>query len=235
MWRSSQPQLERIVWNGGVGLVDATACEGLCELEAFDRSLGAAQIKMCCWRWAAVCVQLSMDSGNNEEDATNWGRDDVVTGVSASTDVAGVGIDGGLSRILLPHGFDLERGDAMLSISGYDSAGLRSLVVSTLVPALSVDWHHKQPTVLSVELEDQMIRTYDVRSPHTPLARRETDRAAVHAGKYSPYHGDLLATGGDDGKAYVTADSFSSDRTASSGIDELLVGEENTAPHRDYV
>ncbi|POM80069.1 Methylosome protein 50 [Phytophthora palmivora] len=199
MWRTvaqSQPQLKRIVWNGGVGLVGAAACEGLCELELET----------------GPCSSLSLLS--------------MVRGVELCTEVS-------------PHGFDLGRGDelrtssfAILSISGYDGA---ALVGSTLVPALSVDWHHKQPTVLSVELEDQMIRTYDVCSPHTPLARRETHRAAAHVVKYSPYRDVLLATGGDDGKAYVTVGSFSSDRTASSGIDELLVGEENTAPHRDYV
>jgi WD40 repeat protein len=110
-----------------------------------------------------------------------------------------------------------------------------ALAVSTLLPALSVDWHPKQSTVFSVGLEDGMVCTFDVRSPHTPLARRETHAAAVHVVKYSPYHDDLLATGGDDGKAFVTTDSFASDRTARSGIRELLVGEEKTTPHRDYV
>uniref|UniRef100_H3GGT5 Peroxin-7 n=1 Tax=Phytophthora ramorum TaxID=164328 RepID=H3GGT5_PHYRM len=107
-----------------------------------------------------------------------------------------------------------------------------ALAVSTRLPALSVDWHPKQPTVFAVGLEDGMVCTFDVRSPHTPLARRETHTAAVYVVKYSPYHDDLLATGGDDGKAYVTTDSFSSSRAADS---ELLVGGEKTAPHRDYV
>lgn len=110
-----------------------------------------------------------------------------------------------------------------------------ALAVSTVLPALSVDWHPKQSTVFSVGLEDGMVCTFDVRSPHTPLARRETHGAAVHVVKYSPYHDDLLATGGDDGKAFVTTDSFSSDRSACSGVRELLVGEEKTPPHRDYV
>ena len=107
-----------------------------------------------------------------------------------------------------------------------------ALAVSTLHPALSVDWHPTQSTVVSVGLEDGSVCTFDVRSPHTPLARRETHNAAVHVVKYSPYHEDLLATGGDDGKAFVTLDGFSPDRTASR---ELCAGVEGRAPHRDYV
>lgn len=71
-----------------------------------------------------------------------------------------------------------------------------ALAVSTLLPALSVDWHPKQATVFSVGLENGTVCTFDVRSPHTPLARRDTHAAAVHVVKYSPYHDDLLATGG---------------------------------------
>uniref|UniRef100_M4C4K7 Peroxin-7 n=1 Tax=Hyaloperonospora arabidopsidis (strain Emoy2) TaxID=559515 RepID=M4C4K7_HYAAE len=107
-----------------------------------------------------------------------------------------------------------------------------ALVVSTLHSALSVDWHPTQSTVFSVGLEDGTVCTFDIRSPHTPLARRETHGAAVHVVKYSPYHDDLLATGGDDGKAFVTSDGFSSDRAVGR---ELLVAEEKGAPHRDYV
>ncbi|GMF64955.1 unnamed protein product [Phytophthora lilii] len=110
-----------------------------------------------------------------------------------------------------------------------------ALAVATLLPALSVDWHPNQSTVFSVGHEDGMVCTFDVRSPHTPLARRETHAAAVHVVKYSPFHDDLLATGGDDGKAFVTTDSFSSDRAAGSGVCELRVGETKTTPHRDYV
>ncbi|KAE9345111.1 hypothetical protein PR003_g8119 [Phytophthora rubi] len=196
---------------------------------------------------------------------TGWGHDDVVTGVSASKieksqlatcswdltvklwDIAAVDkslatFDGHTALIW---GVAMNPTHAHLLCSASQDATVQvwdarrpqsaALAVSTLLPALSVDWHPKQATVFSVGLENGTVCTFDVRSPHTPLARRETHAAAVHVVKYSPYHDDLLATGGDDGKAFVTTDSFSSDRTAGSGTRQLLVGKEKTAPHRDYV
>ncbi|POM75267.1 Methylosome protein 50 [Phytophthora palmivora] len=277
----AQSQLEGNVWNGGVALLDATTSERLCELQL---ETGVGSLAWCgadgdvlalgCDDGDVRLAKLStdvafafvpMDVGNDEEDATGWGHDDVVTGVSASTvektqlatcswdltvklwDVAAMDktiatFDGHTDLIwgvaMNPaHAHLLCSASQDTTVQVWDARRPQSaaLAVSTLLPALSVDWHPKQPTVFSVGLEDGMVCTFDVRSPHTPLARRETHRAAVHVVKYSPFHDDLLATGGDDGKAYVTADSFSSDRTASSGICELLVGEENTAPHHDYV
>ncbi|KAL4162220.1 hypothetical protein PRNP1_002767 [Phytophthora ramorum] len=199
--------------------------------------------------------------GSNEEDAI-WGHDDVVTGVSVSAvdntqlatcswdftvklwDIAEMDktvatFDGHTDLIwavaMNPiHAHLLCSASQDTTVQVWDARRPQSaaLAVSTRLPALSVDWHPKQPTVFAVGLEDGMVCTFDVRSPHTPLARRETHTAAVHVVKYSPYHDDLLATGGDDGKAYVTTDSFSSSRAADS---ELLVGGEKTAPHRDYV
>ncbi|KAG1710064.1 hypothetical protein DVH05_017072 [Phytophthora capsici] len=202
---------------------------------------------------------------SNEDAVGGWGHDDVVTGVSVSSiektqlatsswdltvklwdinamDKTVATFDGHTDLIwgvaMNPtHAHVLCSSSQDTTVQVWDARRPQSaaLVVSTLLPALSVDWHPRQPTVFSVGLDDGMVCTFDVRSPHTPLARRETHRAAVHAVKYSPYHEDLLATGGDDGKTFVTTDSFSSDRTANSGVREMLIGEEKTVPHRDYV
>ncbi|RLN47016.1 hypothetical protein BBJ29_004130 [Phytophthora kernoviae] len=202
---------------------------------------------------------------STEEASIGWGHDDVVTGISASAiektqlatsswdltvklwDISSMDktvatLEGHADLIwdvaMNPtHAHLLCSASQDATVQVWDSRRPQSaaLAVSTLLPALAVDWHPKQPTVFSVGLEDGMVCTFDVRSPHTPLARRETHRAAVHIVKYSPYHDDLLATGGDDGKAFVTTDSFSSSRSAGSGIREMRVGKEHTAPHRDYV
>ncbi|KAG3004023.1 hypothetical protein JG687_00003490 [Phytophthora cactorum] len=210
-------------------------------------------------------VPLSTGSSEEEGAVAGWGHDDVVTGVSSSLiektqlatcswdltvklwDIAAMDntvatFDGHTDLIwdvaMNPtHAHLLCSASQDSTVQVWDSRRPQSaaLAVTTLLPALSVDWHPKQSTVFSVGLEDGLVCTFDVRSPHTPLARRETHKAAVHVVKYSLYHDDLLATGGDDGKAFVTTDSFSSDRTAGSGVRELLVGEKKTAPHRDYV
>ncbi|KAG7392866.1 Methylosome protein 50 [Phytophthora pseudosyringae] len=239
-----------LAWGGADGDVLALGCD--------DGDVRLARLS------TDVAFAFVPIGGNGEEDA-GWGHDDVVTGVSASsldkTQLATCSWDltvklwdiGAMDQTVATFNghTDLIWGVAMnpthahllcsasqdTTVQVWDARRPQSaaLVVSTRLPALSVDWHPKQPTVFSVGLEDGLVCTFDVRSPHTPLARRETHRAAVHVVKYSPYHDDLLATGGDDGKAFVTTDSFSSDRTAGSGVRELLVGQEKTAPHRDYV
>ena len=125
--------------------------------------------------------------------------------------------------------------DAMVQIWDARHPQRAALMVATFLPALSMDWHPTQSTVFSVGLENGVVCTFDIRSPDKPLARQETHGAAVHVVKYSPYHDDVLATGGDDGRAFVTTDSFSSDPTAGGRVRELLVGEAKSAPHRDYV
>ncbi|CAH0488694.1 unnamed protein product [Peronospora farinosa] len=194
-----------------------------------------------------------------------WGHDDVITGVSSSkvekTQLATCSWDltvklwdidtmdktlatfDGHTDLIWGVAMNPMHGNLLCSASQdqtvqvWDARHPQSaaLMVSTLLPALSVDWHPRQSTVFSVGLEDGVVCTFDVRSPHKPLARQETHEAAVHVVKYSPYHDDLLATGGDDGRAFVTTDSFSSGQIAGSGVRELLVGEEKSSPHRDYV
>lgn len=210
-------------------------------------------------------VPLGTGGSIDEDAVCGWGHDDVVTGVSISsvekTQLATCSWDltvklwdiGAMDKTVATFDghTDLIWGVAMnpthahllcsasqdSTVQVWDARRPQSaaLAVSTLLPALSVDWHPSQSTVFSVGLEGGLVCTFDVRSPHTPLSRRETHKAAVHVVKYSPYHDDLLATGGDDGKAFVTTDSFSSDRAAGTGVRELLVGEEKTTPHRDYV
>ncbi|RLN66566.1 hypothetical protein BBJ28_00010157 [Nothophytophthora sp. Chile5] len=256
-------QLEGNVWSGGVALLDGATSERLCELQ-LETGVGALAwcgvdgdvLALACDDGDVRLARLSTDvafafvplstgcsssviegdvtrestlSAEDEAAIVGWGHDDVVTGVSASL----------LEKSRLATcSWDLTYDAVKLwDIATMDKtvATLEALAVSTLLPALAVDWHPKQPTVFSVGLEDGTVCTFDIRSPHTPLARRETHGAAVHVVKYSPFHDDLLASGGDDGKAFVTTDSFSSSRVVASATRELLVGDKRTAPHHDYV
>ncbi|EEY63004.1 methylosome protein 50, putative [Phytophthora infestans T30-4] len=170
-------------------------------------------------------VPLGTGGSIDEDAVCGWGHDDVVTGVSISsvekTQLATCSWDltvklwdiGAMDKTVATFDghTDLIWGVAMnpthanllcsasqdSTVQVWDARRPQSaaLAVSTLLPALSVDWHPSQSTVFSVGLEGGLVCTFDVRSPHTPLSRRETHKAAVHVVKYSPYHDDLLATG----------------------------------------
>lgn len=200
----------------------------------------------------------------DEDTVTGWGHDDVVTGVSSSTiektqlatcswdltvklwDITvmdqTIATFGGHTDLVWCVAMNPMHAHVLCSASQDSTVQVwdarrpqrAALSISTSLPAMSVDWHPKQPTVLSVGLDDGLVCTYDVRSPHTPLARRKTHSAAVHAVKYSPYHEDLLASGGDDGRVFVTK-CFASQQKTDYNVCEVLRDDNHSAPHCDYV
>lgn len=97
------------------------------------------------------------------------------------------------------------------------------LAVSTVFSALAVDWHPHKETLFSTGLEDGSILTFDTRSPHTPLSQSATHDGPVHALKYSRFHEDLLASGGDDASVFITEGGSQS---SSTRVD---------SQHHDYV
>ncbi|CEG40220.1 Polyadenylation factor I complex, subunit PFS2 [Plasmopara halstedii] len=199
-------------------------------------------------------------SNDDKDTVTDWGHDDVITDVSSSitekTHLATCSWDLTVKlwdvtvmdqTIATFHGHtDLIWGVAMnpthkhvLCSASQDSTVQvwdarqsqgAALSILTLSPALSVDWHPRQPVIFSVGLDDGRVCTYDVRSPHMPLAQHDTHTAAVHVVRYSPYHDDVLATGGDDGKAFVTESCSKNDCNARE-----VLGGDNLSAHRDYV
>ncbi|TDH74008.1 hypothetical protein CCR75_003309 [Bremia lactucae] len=204
-------------------------------------------------------------SSNDDAKITGWGHDDVVTGVSVSQidknqlatsswdltvklwdittmDQTIATFDGHTDLIwgvaMNPtHAPVLCSASQDSTVQVWDARHPQSaaLMVSTLLPALSVDWHPKQATIFSVGLEDGGVYIFDVRSPRMPLVRRKPHRAAVHVVKYSPYHNDLLATGGDDGKAFVIFNSCAIDHKEGFGVRELRGKDDDSFAHRDYV
>ncbi|KAI9918185.1 hypothetical protein PsorP6_013153 [Peronosclerospora sorghi] len=205
-------------------------------------------------------------NAGNQARSTRYGHDDVVTDVSCSnlvkTQMATCSYDLTVklweieamdkSVTTFEGHTDLVWGVAMhpahahvLCSSSQDStvhvwdarqAPSAALVVHTLGQALSVDWHPNHSTVFSVGSEDGTVAAFDVRAPHAPLTQRKIHGAAVHVLKYSPYHEDLLASGGDDGQACVTTTSFTVDPTSTnSGVRELRREDKKQAAHQDYV
>ncbi|RLN37198.1 hypothetical protein BBJ28_00013261 [Nothophytophthora sp. Chile5] len=243
-----------LAWCGVDGDVLALACDdGDVRLARLSTDVAFAFVPLSTGGGSSViegdATRDSTVSAGDEAAVVGWGHDDVVTGVSAvklwdiaTMDKTVATLEGHSDLIWAvamnpTHAHLLCSASQDATVQVWDARRPQSaaLAVSTLLPALAVDWHPKQPTVFSVGLEDGTVCTFDIRSPHTPLARRETHGAAVHVVKYSPFHDDLLASGGDDGKAFVTTDSFSSSRVVASATRELLVGDKRTAPHRDYV
>lgn len=75
--------------------------------------------------------------------------------------------------------------------------------ISTVFPALVVDWHPHNEALLSVGLEDGSVLTFDTRASLTPLSHVKTHDGPVHALQYSRFHENLLASGGDDASVFI--------------------------------
>ncbi|KAF1333075.1 Methylosome protein 50, partial [Globisporangium splendens] len=99
-----------------------------------------------------------------------------------------------------------------------------ALAVSTRYPALVVDWHPHKDTLFSTGLEDGSILTFDTRSSHAPLFESTVHGGPVHALKYSRFHEDLLASGGDDTSVYLINNGTASKQSTRVPTD-----------HADYV
>lgn len=126
-----------------------------------------------------------------------------------------------------------------------------NLVLATAAPALCIDWHPRKDYVIAVGLEDGIVAAFDTRAPAKPLntlvrlvlfqlqlqhpleltgndptMEQHAHEGAAHVVKYSPFHEDLLASGGDDARVALTTSS------CVSGAAQLA---EASTSHSDYV